>query len=488
VNLVTTYSPDRRTALVLTGTGAHGVYLTGVLRALQEAGVKIDLVAGHGIGASVAALAAIDGGARLWDADGVWRTGGIGRLYGWRWPLRAAAWIGLALVIVLLAPLSILAAGLLVYVAGFLLEMLPVETGRSLVSGYASWLEVAFAGENLPTIVPRLVTVVLAVLLAVLAIGGALAGRTLGTRRAERRWWWRIAGTPLEAEAARDRVASAVWDLIRGAAPIPRPPRSVLGRRYADVLAENLNQPGFRELLVVATDLDARRDVVGALLSEGYRRSFLGPRPGRERRSEVLDLAGAARDHALDIVAAAATPPVLCDPELVTFSPESFWRGETHRLCDRPGAIGRLLEEVAEAGATQAIVVSAVAPADTPHRLRAPRLDVRGRFGEFQNAAESAALRDALEAMAPRFESIYVIRPGHNPVGPFDLRGTYDEASDRRQELSEVMDRASEDAYRQFIEPVIGGSGEQLARDHAVSVLGSEPDPEPEHADDFRLR
>ena len=469
---------------MLSGTGAHGVYLAGVLRALQEAGVKIDLVAGHGIGASVAALAAIDGGSRLWDADGMWRKSGIGRLYGWRWPLRVAAWIGLSLVVVLLAPLSVLAVGLLVYVVGFLLEMLPIEIGRSLVSGYAAWLETAFAGDNLPTIVPRLVTIVLAVLLGVLAIGGALAGRTLGTRRAERRWWWRIAGTPLDAEPARDRVAAGVWDLIRGAAPVPRPPRGVLGRRYAEVLAENLNQPGFRELLLVATDLDARRDVVAALLSEPYRRSFLGPRPGRERRSEVLDLSGAARDHALDVVAAAATPPVLCDPELVTFSPESFWRGETHRLCDRPGAIGRLLEEVAEAGATQAIVVSAVAPADTPHRLRAPRLDVRGRFGEFQSAAESAALRDALEAMAPHFESIYVIRPAHNPIGPFDLRGTYDEASDRRQELGEVMDRASEDAYRQFIEPVIGGSGEELARDRAMSM----PDREPEHAEDFRLR
>ena len=54
------YSPSRRTALVLTGTGAHGAYHAGVLRALQEAGVKIDLIAGHGVGAGSAALAAIE--------------------------------------------------------------------------------------------------------------------------------------------------------------------------------------------------------------------------------------------------------------------------------------------------------------------------------------------------------------------------------------------------------------------------------------------
>ena len=52
------YSPERRTALVLCGTGAHGAYHAGVLRALQEAGVKIDVMAGQGAGAAGAALAA----------------------------------------------------------------------------------------------------------------------------------------------------------------------------------------------------------------------------------------------------------------------------------------------------------------------------------------------------------------------------------------------------------------------------------------------
>ncbi|HMB81767.1 MAG TPA: patatin-like phospholipase family protein, partial [Vicinamibacterales bacterium] len=42
------YSPQRRTALVLTGTGTAGAYHAGVLRALHEAGVKIDIVAGRG--------------------------------------------------------------------------------------------------------------------------------------------------------------------------------------------------------------------------------------------------------------------------------------------------------------------------------------------------------------------------------------------------------------------------------------------------------
>jgi hypothetical protein len=231
----------------------------------------------------------------------------------------------------------------------------------------------------------------------------------------------------------------------------------------------------------VTTDLDARRDVVAALLAEPYRQAFLAPRQGRDRRSEILDLAGVAREHVIDVIGAGLTPALLCDPQLMTFTPDSFWRGETHRLCDRPGSIARLLEEVAEAGVRQLIVVTAVAPAAAPHRLRALRLDLAGRFGEFQAAAESIALRDALESIGARFDSVYTIQPTHNAIGPFDLAGAYDEASDRRQDLSELMERAYEDAYRQFIEPVIGASGEQLA--HAVVGVR-----EPGAAEDFDLR
>ena len=74
------YSPQRRTALVLTGTGTAGAYHAGVLRALHEAGVKIDIVAGRGIGVVGALFAAIDGAQRLWDEKGFWRTAAVASL------------------------------------------------------------------------------------------------------------------------------------------------------------------------------------------------------------------------------------------------------------------------------------------------------------------------------------------------------------------------------------------------------------------------
>ena len=55
-----------------------------------------------------------------------------------------------------------LLVGLLVYLVGFVLEMLQVQAGATIVSLYSAWLQSAFAGPNLPTTVPRAATIALA--------------------------------------------------------------------------------------------------------------------------------------------------------------------------------------------------------------------------------------------------------------------------------------------------------------------------------------
>jgi hypothetical protein len=164
------------------------------------------------------------------------------------------------------------------------------------------------------------------------------------------------------------------------------------------------------------------------------------------------------------VLAAALGVPGVSDARLVEFAPDAYWRGETHRLIDRPAAFGRLLEEAAAAGAEQVVIVAATAEPPGPHELRPPRLDGLGRVGEQIASAETAALTDAVRHLHHRFQGVYLIRPSHNPIRPFDLMGAYDERSDRVQPLEELMGRGYEDAYRQFIEPMLGASGERITR------------------------
>src|SRR5207244_108654 len=115
------------------------------------------------------------------------------------------------------------------------------------------------------------------------------------------------------ATTAVDETWRAMWDLVRGAAQLAQPSATELARRYTELLAENLGQPGFRELLITVHDVDARRDLVFALLGEGRRRDLVRrstSAAAEARRAEVFDLAGTGREHLADAVAAALTIPL----------------------------------------------------------------------------------------------------------------------------------------------------------------------------------
>jgi hypothetical protein len=460
------YSTRVRTALVLTGTGTGGAYHAGVLRALHEAGVRIDLVAARGIGAAGALFAAVDGGQRLWDAGGLWKQPLLAGAYGWRRPLRVAGW-ALAVATALLAvPLLLFAIGIVIALVGVLLSLAMLQgASQAVTTGYARALDALFAPAALPTIVPRLI--LLCLLVAVLALAGtavAAAWQTPLRRRARRASIWRLFGAPCSARTIVDRTVGELWNLIRGAATVAAPSRADLGRRYVDLLAENLGQPGFRELLLVAHDLDARQDLIFALLGDAHRPRFFGRAGGDGgRAAEAIDLSGVGREHVIDALAASLAMPLATDPHLIKFPTEGPWKGETHRLCDRPGSLGRLLEEVAAAGAEQVIVVSPAQPTARPHELSTGRADPRGRAGEQIAAFDAAALRDALHRGPAPFAGVYAIRPAYNPIGPLDFDGVYDERSDRRVGLAELVDRGYEDAYHQFIEPVVAAGGDRLA-------------------------
>jgi hypothetical protein len=459
------YSPHERTALVLTGTGTAGAYHAGVLRALDEAGVKIDVVAGRGIGAVSALFAAVDASERLWGPQGFWRGREVAALYPWRSALRAIGWIAAAGVLLLTIPAAVAAIGLLGYQVALMLPLGDAAAAR-LAEGYGAWVSQTLAPGGLTRWLPRAALLLTAIMVAVVLIAGRRAVLALPARQRQRDGlWWEVLAAPVSRTRAAGAVRSRLWQSISGGAALRQPPPADLARRYAELLAENLGQPRFRELLLVVHDLDARRDLAFALLDAAHRRAFfLRPAATRTdpRSSEAIDLAGVARDLTLDAVEAALALPVAVDPPLLVFPSEHYWRGEAHRLCDRPSALVRVLEEAAHAGARQVVLATGAAEADGPHALSTRRTSPRARLGDFLASEEAAAVRDALGAAEGWFEGIFVIRPGHNPVGPLDLAGAYDERSDRHQPLTELVERGYEDAYRQFIEPVVGASGEAL--------------------------
>jgi hypothetical protein len=458
------YSPRRRTAVLLCGAGTAGIYQAGVLRALAEAGVKIDVVAGHGPGVANALCAAIDGDARMWDETGPWSHRALRRAYRWRATLRIGAFGLLLSVALLLSPLLIVLVAGALYAASALAGLMNMPNAPAwLMTQYQRLFEFLFDPPILPTMMPRAVVLALLLVVGVLAASAVRAAmRESSRRRFGGAFWWRLFGAPLAAEEPGATLTGALWKLVRGASGAPAPGADEISRRYVDVLAENLGQPGFRELLVGVHDVDARRDLVGVVIADANRGRFDERRPaGGPREAEIIDFTGPQRELVVDFLAGALRLPVASAAWPMRFAGESYWRGELHHICDRPELLTRLLGEVAAVGVEQVILVSPAPPAGAPFGLRGRSGSLRGRMGEQVRSIETATFDDACAAAAPMFAGVFAVRPAHNPIGPFDFGGVFDESSDRRRQAGELLKQGYQDAYTAFIDPYVA-AGEPM--------------------------
>ena len=457
----TPYAPRLRTALVFTGTGSAGAYHAGVMKALAEAGVKVDLVAGRGMGVASAMLAALDGGTRLWQPSGAWSGPRASRLYGWRLPWRVVGWALSLSFFVLAIPVLVQVIAALLYPLAYIVQLSGLDSNGRVAGLFVETIAATFNHTLFAQVIPRVA--VLSLLGAALFLAGeyVLRVRSRGRRRVEGRPWWIALGSPLDAQPAVRHFAQALWS-----GPASGGGRSAdrheLSRRFVEMIGDGLGQPGSAELLFVVHDLDTRRDLVFAALQDTWRRRFFAEDADGVRASEVIDLLGPGRDLAMDGLSAALAVPLAAEPHPITFPLEGAWRGETHLVADRPEALVRLLEEVSAAGAEQVILVSAASPLSGPHGLASRRADPRAWLGQAIAGHESASVRDASTAFFDRFTSVYHVQPVHNPLGPFDLAGVHDARSDRHAVLGELVRRGYDDAYAQFIVPVVGGSADGL--------------------------
>ena len=334
------YSPERPTAVVLSGVGADGAYHAGVLKALHEAAVKVDLVAGRGVGALGAALFAVDGAAALWEPLGFWQRPALAA----HLPASPGATARLALMLTVTAalvasPLLLLAGAALVWPVALGLGLLGLESGAALAARLWRAGGVGLCPGPGPD---------LGAAPGAAGVGeprrragrGRVCGRAyLAPRRHAGGALWRLVGAPVDSRTFAGLATGALWDLLRGGAKLARPGPHDLSQRYAELLAASLGQPGHRDLLLAVHDLDARRDLV---FGAGRRRSRQAsvPRPDRApaaRRAEAFDLGADARSLLVDVVAAAATLPAASDPHALRFPGRRLLagRGRTAPPTDR---------------------------------------------------------------------------------------------------------------------------------------------------------
>ena len=455
------YSPKRRTAVVFTGTGTTGAYHAGVLKALDESGVKIDLVVGSGTGAITAAFAAVSGGAGLYGQGGLWDGASWRAFYRLRPALRAALLLlGVSFAIFALPVLLGLLLGIL-----FPLLLIADRVFPGAASRVLSVLWVAPEALSGPYLAAQAVPVLALAMLATLVLGTVYWRRRSRLAEAFEAY--------LDAEPGLDRLRRGLWEIARGAALSGAPASEAeLGRRYVALLAENLGELGFRELIVRVADLDRGRSLAFALLRED------DPHRAYE---EMVDLRAPGQGALLfDALATGLLFPVAMPLRRVAFPKGAVHAGETHRLTDASLVPGCGIEEALAAGAEQVVVVTGT-PEEVgpPTRRRGPlaRIDATLRALEQQAAAEidatertnrmvstlghrgpggRGAWEDPATGQVAREVDLWVIRPRRRTLGPTELDGASDPATEVLQTTDDLAERGFRDAYRQFIEPVVG--------------------------------
>jgi hypothetical protein len=469
------YTPKRRTALVFTGSGSAGAYHAGVLKALDESGVKIDLVVGSGAGVVAAAFGAVAGGAKLYGPDGLWtapppfvRSRGVLKVAAALLGLSFAVFLvplPLALLWALLLPLALLVAPLLPEPVHAWLLGLPPATG--LREAYLTALS----------------TPVFLLWLFVLAL-------LLRAALTHRRRLLEYFESPWDVSASQGTLKRALWQVVRGANPSEKvPPGPELGQRYLALGTENIGQPGFRELVLRAADLERGEALAFALLKDEVREAFGKARPaaeGRDPRPAVVDLRVPGYEGLFaDALLSAILPPLVAPVGRLAFPKGGIYPGEVHRLCDATLVGGSGLWEALRAGAQQVIVVTAVPEvAPLPPRRRGPRAQADGAIAALERQAVERDLEEAermnriVETLGHetadggrawedpatgrvfRSFSLYVVRPEARSLGPLEFRGKVDPRTEVVEGPEDLMERGYKDAYHQFVEPVVGAAPE----------------------------
>jgi hypothetical protein len=470
------YSPKRRTALVLTGSGTAGAYHAGVLKALDESGVKLDLLVGSGAGAIAAAFGAAAAGPRLYGPDGFWDRVSGPAFYRAR---RALYIPGLLLGV----PVAAFVVPLVLALVGGILFPVYLIVERLAPGWTASVLGPLWLGTE------RLSALYLAALaLPVFTLAAAAILALIVFYLRDRRRFLESFEAWVDVAPGASRLRRGLWEIARGPAVGMAPPSDAeLGKRYVAQLNENLGQPGFRELVLRTADLETGRVLPFVLLRDERRMAFAAAR-GPQGRWRVDGMAGAVDLRAagypellFDAVITGLMPGVAGPLQRVAFPRGGLHAGEVHRLADAVLGSGSGIAEALAAGADQVILASAV-PAEPalPPRRRGPRARLDGVLSTLERAAVDRDLQACerinrmVETMGQKAEdgrrvwqdpatgkvyravTLYVVRPEKRLLGPLELDGARDPGTEVMGTTADLVEQGYRDAYRMFVEPVVG--------------------------------
>jgi hypothetical protein len=446
----THFSPRRRTAVVLAAEGIGAAYLVGVMRALDAAGVRIDVVLGRGAGALVAAFSALSAEDKIDGEGGLLET--IARRPPYRIaPLYRFAGLCLATSFAFFAAPVLL--GLLAVVVlpiqALLRGVLPAEAANP------AWVSALVSAAE-----PYYLPAVALPVIVLFAWFCARSARVLGRRRARRPGMADLFPPPFDLAPLRDLLANRLWQLARGTATEERPPdRRALSEAYVQLLNSGLGQPGFREIVLYALDTDTGEEVPFVALKDRFAQKIASdPGPGR---SEAINLTGEGAAVLFDVLMAALTPPGLVPEVGIKLPRGTKLGGEVHRFASSLSTGGEALADAVAAGAEQIFYVTSAAPGTR----------VSGSLVErISSGALKASLERDLHWAVEKVEApVFVVRPDSERLSPFEIEGR-PQLGGGRLCPSALVDQGARDLERLFVRPVLGEDLSPLPGEATVPI------------------
>ena len=444
------YDPSRRTALALIGEGTSAAYLAGAVKALEQAGVRIDLVLGKGVGALVATFSAIQSSNKLLGEGGLFSSVQDTGTWRLRTPYRLALFCLTAAFVVFVSP-ALLAVLLLLALPFIAAARIVAPAAMATLFGRIQEHIAAFSAE-LDPIYLRAMAFPIAILFAVLLVGWLLPGLFRRTAREAREGGVaRFLGDGLvQISPFSEALRRTLWEVVRGASTETHPPQNAdLGNCYRDILSASLGQPGFSELIFYALDMDSGQEVPFVLLKDRWLNRMAARGPGSGTLvSEPASLAGESGPLLFDALTAAVSSPGLAPGVPLRLPLVGRHAGEVHRFASSLLAGQSMIADAMSAGAEQVIYISG-SPGGSP--------DETGIPAKLAAAAVRQSLENDLRWADQAGLTIFTVRPDKPRLGLFEFGGRALPGGERLESAA-LAAHGERDTFRLFIRPFVGGT------------------------------